>query len=241
LIREEARVHGAVSGPARTPAPAYHIVLVTLAFLAVAYLMERVSYGATYNRIILAGLIVSVAWFAALLLMPSYCGTTGLRDALWAHWKTGIMKSGDLAPFFIAMGAFSGGLERSGLMENAGPALSGIAVSVGPAALVAVPILLVALGLVGIHPFITIVLFGKILEGAAFPVPPLTIALLLAVGGVVSYTVSPLTGIIMPIAKLVDAKASDVALRWNWLFCVIFMAIGIAFAFAWGAVFGAAA
>ena len=219
---------------ARTPAPAVHILAVTIAFVIVAFAMERVAYGATYNRIILAGCLVSVGWLAFLLIGGKTYGVADLRSVLSDHWKSSILKSGDLAPFFIAMGAFSGSLESSGLMDAVSPTLSAAAVAVGPAVLVAVPILLVALGIVGVHPFITIVLFGKILATAAFPVEPVTIAFLLSVGGVVSYTVSPFTGIIMTIAKLVDATAFDVAVRWNWLYCVLFAVVGIAFSFAWG-------
>jgi hypothetical protein len=218
----------------RRPAPAGHILAVTGAFVAGAFVMEKVSYGATYNRIILAGCLVSLGWLSFLLIGGKTYGVSDLRSVLSDHWKSSILKSGDLAPFFIAMGAFSGSLESSGLMEAISPVLSAAAVSAGPAILVAVPVVLVALGIVGVHPFITIVLFGKILTSAAFPVEPITIAFLLAVGGVVSYTVSPFTGIIMTIAKLVDATAFDVAVRWNWLYCVLFAVLGIAFSFAWG-------
>ncbi len=238
LARDEPREEATVIAAGRSPAPARHIFIVTGAFLAVAWFMERVSYGAVYNRIILAGCLVSLGWLAALMLSTRYAGASAFKDVLSDHWRSGILKSGDLAPFFIAMGAFSGALESSGFMEAVKPGLSAAAVAIGPAVLVAVPLFLILLGVAGIHPFITIVIFGKMLEGAAFPVPPLTIALLLAVGGVISYTVSPFTGIIMTIAKLVGAKASDVALRWNWLYCLVFLVVGIAFAFVWGSVFG---
>jgi hypothetical protein len=235
---KEVKPESSVACGIRKAAPASHILVVTAVFLVVAFAMEKITYGAVYNRIILAGCLVSLAWLALLATNARYCGPSALRDILADHWKTGILKSGDLAPFFIAMGAFSGSLEQSGLMEAIRPSLSSVAVSVGPVAVAAIPILLVLLGLVGIHPFITIVLFGKIVEGAALSVSPVTIALLLAVGGVISYTVSPFTGIIMTIAKLIGAKASDVAVRWNWVFCVVFSVVGIAFSFIWGSLFG---
>lgn len=47
-------------------------------------------------------------------------------------------------------------------------------------------------------------------------------ALCLAVGGSISYMVSPFAGVIMTIAKFVNAKAQDVAIRWNWILSIVY-------------------
>ncbi|MDP3177008.1 MAG: hypothetical protein Q8M76_03820, partial [Spirochaetaceae bacterium] len=60
----------------------------------------------------------------------------------------------------------------------------------------------------------------------------------LAVGGAASYMITPFAGVIMTISKLIGAKATDVAVRWNWRFSLAFFAVGMLFAFAWGAIFG---
>lgn len=222
----------------RRPAPARHILAVTAVFLVIVYAAERAGFGAVYNRIICSGALVSLGWLALLTGGGKVCGAAGLRSVFTEYWRSGLLKAGDLAPFFIAMGAFSAGLEGSGLLDSAGPALAAAAEAAGPSGLIAVPAAVVLLGMAGIHPFITIVLIGKILRGADLPVPPVTTALLLASGGVVSYLLSPFTGIIMTIAKLVGASAFDVAVRWNWAFCLLFAVAGTAFSFAWGFAFG---
>lgn len=50
--------------------------------------------------------------------------------------------------------------------------------------------------------------------------------------------VTPFAGVIMTISRLIDTKAVDAALRWNWRFSVLFLAAGLLCAFGWGTLFG---
>ena len=143
-----------------------------------------------------------------------------------------------MGPFFVAMGIFSGALESSGLLDKAMPAIQAGASGLGVAAGRRCPLSSSSgFPLVGLHPFITIVLFGKILSRAGLPLPPLTIALSLAIGGAASYMISPFAGIIMSISRYTGAKASDIAIALELEIQSFIFGLGVAFALLWGMAF----
>ncbi len=211
---------------------ASHIVLVAAAFVIVLFVFETLHIGSSSGRIILAGTLISLGWTLLLSRRP------GLSGVLKSYWTDGLMKAAEIGPFFVAMGFFSGALEKSGVMDIVGPALQSASISLGAGAVVFIGLVIVLCSLAGLHPFITIVLFGKILAHADLPIPPLTVALSLTVGAATSYMISPFAGMIMTVSKLLGAKATDVAIRWNWRFCILFFTTGMLFSFLWGAWFG---
>ncbi|MDP3176839.1 MAG: hypothetical protein Q8M76_02970, partial [Spirochaetaceae bacterium] len=85
-----------------------HIIAVASVFVLVMALMEALRIGQKSSRMILAGALVALAWLFALRRRP------GLATALKQYWSQGILKAADVAPFFVAMGIFSGALESSG-------------------------------------------------------------------------------------------------------------------------------
>ncbi|HUX41346.1 MAG TPA: hypothetical protein VMV83_09300 [Rectinemataceae bacterium] len=213
-------------------ARAFHVFFVALAFVLLMLLFELLDIGAPGSRMILAGASISLVWLLSL------AGRPGLAVELRAYWREGLLKTADIGPFFVAMGLFSGALEHSGAMDRAAPFLEAAASALGGGSVVLVGLLIVAGSLIGLHPFITIVLFGKILAHSDLPVPPLTVAMGLAVGGAAAYMVTPFAGVIMTLSKLIGARAFDVAFRWNWRFGILFFGTGMAFAFLWGGFFG---
>lgn len=104
----------------------------------------------------------------------------------------------------------------------------------GAFAIITIPLLVIIAAVLAIHPFITIVMFGKILTVLNLPFSSTTVALCLALGGSIAYMVSPFAGVIMTIGKFVGAKASEVSLTWNWRYSLSYFAIGICFAYFWG-------
>ena len=209
-----------------------HIVAVTGSFILMAALLEWLHVGAASGRTVLAGALIVLCWIVSQSKRP------GMKDALKAQWLQGTLKVADIAPFFVAMGVFSGALERSGLLEMAAPFLKAAAGSLGATSIIFIAGGIVAGSIVGLHPFITIVLFGKVLSYMALPLPPITVALSMAVGGAAAYMITPFAGVIMTISRLIDTKAVDVALRWNWRYSLMFMAAGLLYAFGWGALIG---
>jgi len=205
-----------------------HIVLVVIGLILFTFVLDKMHIGNSSNRIILAGFIVGFSWLALFVHQPLL--QTTVRD----YWRNGVNKASDLAPFFIAMGIFSTALEESGILGVVQVEVQSWANWLGSISIVAIPLLVIGAAVLAIHPFITIVMFGKILTILNLPFSPITIALCLALGGSISYMVSPFAGVIMTIGKFVGAKASDVALTWNWRYSLIYFVIGISFAYLWG-------
>jgi hypothetical protein len=116
-------------------------------------------------------------------------------------------------------------------------ALQGHAGDLGIFAVILVPLTVIVLALIGLHPLISIAIFGQILMALHLPLPVLAIALCLNIGGSIAYMVSPFAGIILTISKFIDAKATDIAIRWNWLFCLIYFVYGITAAYIIGSLF----
>lgn len=205
-----------------------HIFLVVTGLISLTLLFDELHIGATYNRIILAGFVVIVAWLSWL------SREFNIKAAIARYWREGVLKTADLAPFFIAMGIFSTALEHSGFMVMLQAGLQQVAETFGLFTIALIPLLIIIAAVLGLHPFMTIVMFGKILTLLSLPVTSLTMALCLAVGGSISYMVSPFAGLILTLAKMIDSKAEEVAIRWNWQFCLIYFVIGLFFAYYWG-------
>ena len=202
-----------------------------VSIVAIVLVLESLKIGTAYTRIMLSGIIVASVW--TLLLHDG----AGFRKASGEYWDEGILKVRDMGPFFVAMGIFSGALDSSGLLDLARPSIQVAVAWIGPASVAILPLIIIGLAIVGLHPFITIVLFGKVLSGAGIPLPALSIALSLAVGGSASYMISPFAGIIMSLSRYTGAKASEIAVRWNWKFSLAFFVLGIGFSLGWGALF----
>ena len=103
----------------------------------------------------------------------------------------------------------------------------------GLLAIIAVPLVFIILAVCGIHPLILIVVIGKILMALTLPLPTLSIALLLMLSCAVSYIVSPFAGMVMTASKFLPVSPFEVAIKWNVLFCVIFLIEGVLFACLW--------
>jgi hypothetical protein len=207
------------------------IILVACCMVGLVLLFERLGIGLTYTRILLAACLVISIWTLSLLRHGD------LSKAVTEYWVKSLPKVSDMGPFFVSMGFFSGALEVSGLIALVQPFIQQAALSLGMFSLVILPLLLIILSLVGMHPFITIVLLGKILADAGLPFPTTTIALVMAVGGATAYMISPFGGIVMSMSAYTGVRAADVAIRWNWKFCLVFFAFGVSFALLWGRLF----
>ena len=136
------------------------------------------------------------------------------------------------------MGLLATAVEKSGLLALIQPGLQDMANALGALAIIALPVLMILGAVLGIHPFISIVLFGHVFSTLALPIAPVSLALGLAIGGSISYIVSPFAGIVIPLAKFVKCRTVDIALRWNWIYSLVFFVEGIVFAYFWGQAFG---
>jgi len=208
-----------------------HVLFASASIILIAFVLEILKIGVGYTRIMISGLIVSISWIFLIYNAKEF------KIAVHEYWSDGILKVRDMAPFFIAIGFFSGALEESGLLNQIAPYAQKGAQWLGMSSIIVIPLIIIGISLLGLHPFITIVFLGKIMSLAKIPLPLLTLALSLEIGGAISYAVSPFAGIVMSLARYTGSKASDIALRWNWKFSVLFFLIGIAFSLLWGELF----
>jgi len=160
------------------------------------------------------------------------------RVAVREYWDDGILKVRDMGPFFVAMGIFSGALEASGFLKFISPSIQAASNWLGIFSIAVLPLIMIVLSIIGLHPFITIVLFEKILAATPMQIPILSIAISLAVGRAAAYMISPFAGIIMSIAGYTGAKASQISVQWNGKYSIAFFFIGVVFSIVWGGLMG---
>ncbi|MDU2063504.1 MAG: hypothetical protein E6713_01590 [Sporomusaceae bacterium] len=204
-----------------------HIAAVVLGLIGLIALFELGNIGAGSGRILLAGLTVSGIW------LLSFWRQTGFRDALRTYWESGVTKAVDLSVFFLAMGFFAGAVEKSNILGQLQPLLQIYITQFGLLALLVIPCVFVLLAVVGIHPFILVVLFGKVLMALSLPLSPVGISLLLLLSSAISFIASPFAGMVLMTAKFLQVKNFDVAWRWNGLYSLIFFLEGLLFICLW--------
>ena len=210
-------------------AKAGHIGLVVISLVLLTIILEQFDLAATTaSRIMWAGVVVVGVWSAFLVRQPDFSA------AVSAYWQHGLLKTVDLAPLFVSMGIFSTAIQKSDLLTLIQPELQQLANITGDLALGCMPLLLIVCAVIGIHPFISIVMFGQVLMNLNLPVTTVAVALSLALGGSVAYILSPFAGIVLTLAKFLNCRPTDVALNWNWVYCLLFFLEGLAFIYLWG-------
>ena len=209
----------------------WHILLAITALILFTMTFIYLQVAASSDGIILSGLLVVSIWMIALRK------DVKINGFIKQYWEKDLLKAADLAPFFVAIGVFSGAFTHSGLDKVIELALQGYAEELGLIMLFLIPLCMVILSLIGLHPLISIVILGQMLMALHLSLSPLVLALCLNVGSSISYMLSPFAGVIVAIAVLINAKATEVAIRWNWRFCAIYFVVGIILAYYLGNLF----
>jgi len=195
---------------------AVDILLVIISLIVLTVLQERLGFLNSTNRIMTAGIIVAFFWVLKYLKSPE------LGVAFRRYFDSEIVKTVDLAGLFVSMGLFSKMVEYSGIMGILKESLPALLSTAGFLSLVLIPAAIIACALIGIHPFITIVLLGNILSTVQLDISHLALQFSLAIGGAVSYTVSPFAGIVLTMAKYVNRSPLEISFKWNGLFNIVF-------------------
>lgn len=207
-------------------------VLVAIAgLLILSFIFMHFNIGSSMNSVTLAGIITIGVWIV-LLLLPKNSRqehSQSLNVAVKEYLNNGVFSGASLAPFFIGIGTFTYGFEHSVVSAMLIQFLKPIFSQLGWALVVLIPLIVVLSSLVGIHPLASVALIGKIVMSAHLVLSPLLIALSLNIGSVIAYMVSPFAGIIIIVASLLEVKPTTISLRWNWLFCLLFAAVGLTF------------
>ena len=209
------------------PMQTAQIFLVVISLLLFIALFEAFSIGSPTRRILLAGLLVSMIWIVSFFKNPE------LKSALSVYWKGGITQATDFSVFFIAVGLFAGAVDHSGILSHIQPLLQGSVNHLGIFSILIIPLLFIFIALCGIHPLVLAVMFGKILLAVSLPLSSVSIALILILSAAISFILSPFAGMSLMTAKLLNVTPMEVSLKWNILFCSLFLLEGLSFAYLW--------
>jgi hypothetical protein len=155
---------------------------------------------------------------------------SSLKKAAVSYWHHGIASGAALAPFFVGIGTFTYGFQHSSVIIKLTSVLSPVFAQFGWLLVVLIPIIVVIVSLIGIHPLASVALIGKVIMAMHLTLSPLLIALSLNIGSVAAYMLSPFAGIVMIVATILNVKPTQVSIRWNWKFCLAFMVVDLVFA-----------
>jgi hypothetical protein len=202
------------------------LILISVGLIASIVAMEKFDIMTSTTRVIAAGLVISSFWILR------YAGKPELNLAIRLYWEKSIFVARDVAALFISMGIFAEAVNQAGLLLYMQSAMNSSVGLLGQYSYLLIPPVLIILSLVGIHPFISIMLIGKMLVATIqFPHYEVYIALSLLLGGVISFVLSPFAGNILTISAMTDCSPKEVGYKWNGLFSLIFLLEGYIFLF----------
>jgi len=202
----------------------FDVVAVIVGLVVLMYIFDRIGFATTTTRILFSGLIIIVLWLLNLRHKP------GIRRGFIEYWNEGMLKTIDLSALFICLGLFSNSVLHSDFLFYVQPALLAATSFLGPSVLLLVtPLIIVLCAVVGIHPFVSLVILGQMIVTMDLGVPLIPLALALSLGGALSYVVSPFAGIVLTLSRFLDSRPTDIAWRWNWQFCIAYLILGISF------------
>jgi len=221
-------IHASSSSIAKNaPKQTSHIAFVIISLILGIYLFEKFSIASGTGRILLAGLIVSTIWIAY------YRKCAELKTVLSLYWKGGIMQATDFSVFFIAVGLFAGAVDHSGVLGHIQPLLQESVNHLGIFSIIVIPLLFIGIAVCGIHPLVLAVMFGKILLSVALPLSSVSIALILILSAAISFIISPFAGMSLMTARFLNVTPLEVSIKWNLVFCLLFLFEGLVFAYFW--------
>lgn len=209
------------------PRQTAHIFSVVCSLILLIAFFEAFSIGSPSGRILLSGLLVAGVWIV------SFLKNSELRVVLKRYWEGGITQATDFSLFFIAIGLFAGAVDHSGILTHIQPLLQESVNHLGLFSIIIIPLLFIAIAVCGIHPLVLAVMFGKILLAVSLPLSSVSIALILILSAAISFIISPFAGMSLMTAKLLNVTPMEVALKWNFLFCALFLVEGLLFAYLW--------
>lgn len=207
--------------------PVSQIVMAIIFLLAIAFTLIHFKIGETMSDVAVAGLLVVACW--ALLLMGKTDHRHQAQSAMQNYFQNGLLNGGSLAPFFVAIGLFSDAFEHSPISMTIAHAMTPVMTHLSWGALVLIPLLVVLLSIIGIHPLASVTLLGQIMMAIHLPFGTLALALGLNIGSVIAYTMSPFAGIVVIIANILGVNSATVSLRWNGKYCLILFAFSLLF------------
>lgn len=197
------------------------LVLVLAVIVVGVSLLERLGFSTSTGRLLVVTLAVALIW----LLVTRSPSSGGL---LRSWWNTYLPRNEDLSAFFLSMGVFSAAIEYSGLSGFLARICQSNEALLSPLVLPLLPLVLVGLSLVGIHPFMSVLMVGPILADLNLAAAPLQLGLAMSLGCCLSYMLSPFAGLILALSSGLKARPLRIC-RGNlgYAFIYYILALGV--------------
>jgi len=209
----------------------FHIMAVVVSLILLITIMEKYNITTSSHRIMIAGLIIVSLWIVR------YKNSSRFGLALKSYWDNDIIKTIDLVGLFVSIGIFAEAVKTSGVINILQNYLLEYSFFTGIFFIFFIPFIIVVCSLVGIHPFISLVMLGQMVSNMDTSISNVGIALALALGGSISYILSPFAGIVLTLAKFLDQKPQEICFKWNGLFSVIYLIEGVIFIYCFELIF----
>lgn len=191
-----------------------HLAGVLAVIVAAVALLERLGFSTSIGRLLVTILTVTAVWLTAQGRVPE------APPLLRQWWQDYLPKNQDLAAFFLSMGVFSAAIQYSGFGDRLTELCAGHSGLLGPLVLPLLPLAIVAFSLVGLHPFVSVLMVGPILAGLPLPVTPLQLGLTMSLGCCLSYMLSPFAGLILTLSHELQEPPLRMCLRANLPFAI---------------------
>lgn len=172
-----------------------HLVLVLAVIVVGITLLERLSFSTSTGRLLVVTLAVALVWLAL------QKGRASPRKMLAEWWNKRLPGNGDLSAFFLSMGFFSSAIQYSGADTMLERFCQTNQAMFAPLVLPLLPLVIVGLSLIGIHPFVSVLMVGPILTGISLPATSLQMGLSISLGCCLSYMLSPFAGLILTLSS----------------------------------------
>ena len=198
----------------------YSILFVIVALIFLILLFDWLKIGNNTSRVMLASLLISICWLGTFIKHPH------LKSEVKEYYTVSLIKTVDLAVLYIALGVFAKAIETSGLLAYFYPY---IAVVIQNSGIFMIPIIACTLflcSLIGLHPFVLLMILGKLLVALSLPFSPAILAVSLIFGSTLSYMISPFAGIVLTTSKFLNIPINQVGLKWNFWFGVTYFVLG---------------
>lgn len=186
--------------------------LVLIASIAVISYLSGLH---TIAIVSLAGLVFPFLWMGLLRRIPVM-----LRETRDTYFGMSLPSLRSEVTLFVGAGFFTTSITYSHLGEHVAQALSqavGGSLVLLTAAIIAVGM---GLGALGVHPIITVAVFGGTVKAAAFGVSPIYMAVVLAAVWGLGLSVSPSSATIIAVSSLTRQSPVRVGTRWNGVYAV---------------------
>jgi hypothetical protein len=195
-------------------------VIIFFVIISSIFFLGNVLHFSQMNSISIACLLAILAWGIYCRRLPEVLN----RSANF--FKQDILGLSEQIILFLSAGFFTHSMESSGWLTLVGDFIAGVSGKIGMVAILClVPLVILALAFIGLHPLASSIIIGKTLFVSTLNLNPLGLAAALLSGGAMSYMVSPFAATILLVSTISGNTPYRVGARWNLGFVAIFWGI----------------